>query len=540
MPRRLEDFTTANSEQRQTFDERLQQSSAPVAEVHKNLDRPDDILQLHEISTALIQERNLDLLYNRILDVAMGLMSSDMASMQLFDAERSQLRLLAWKGFHPQSAIFWEWVNFMTGTADLEEFRRSNIRAVQSTPLVSRSGQLLGMIATHWREPHQPTERALQQLDVLARQAADLIERSRAEAALRESNDQLRWLASIIESSDDAIISENLDGVITSWNKGAERVFGYTAEEAVGKPITFLIPSDRQDEEPAILERVKSGERVERYETVRQRKDGSLIVISLTVSPVRNAEGTIVGASKIARNISMSELTQLNRVATAGELSATIAHEIRQPITGMVTNANAALRWLSRETPDIGNARDALGKIVKAGHYAGDVITGIRAMFGKDTEKKAPTDVNKLIRTVLALVYMDLRKHSIECQLDLSEQLPPVMGNEVQLEQVILNLVMNAIESMKSTEPRVLSIKSETHGHDGMRVAIEDTGSGIDPSNRNRIFKPLFTTKSRGMGMGLAICRSIIESHDGRIWMSGGASRGSVFQFELPTGGIKH
>jgi C4-dicarboxylate-specific signal transduction histidine kinase len=114
------------------------------------------------------------------------------------------------------------------------------------------------------------------------------------------------------------------------------------------------------------------------------------------------------------------------------------------------------------------------------------------------------------------------------------------MGNEVQLEQVILNLVMNAIESMKSTEPRVLSIKYETHGHDSMRVAIADTGSGIDPSNRDRIFKPLFTTKSRGMGMGLAICRSIIDSHDGRIWMSGGASRGSIFQFELPTGGTKH
>jgi signal transduction histidine kinase len=232
----------------------------------------------------------------------------------------------------------------------------------------------------------------------------------------------------------------------------------------------------------------------------------------------------------------MSELTQLNRVATASELSATIAHEIRQPITGMVTNANAALRWLSRETPDISNARDALSKIVKTGHHAGEVITGIRALVKKDTQEKILTDINKLIKTVLALVYIDLRKHSIECQLDLSEQLPPVMGNEVQLQQVILNLVMNAIESMKSVEPRVLSIKSKSNGHDSIRVSIEDTGSGIDPSNHDRIFKPLFTTKARGMGMGLAICRSTIDSHDGRIWLSAGATRGSIFQFELPTG----
>jgi PAS domain S-box-containing protein len=168
-----------------------------------------------------------------------------------------------------------ETCDFMAGTADLDEYRRSNIRAVQSTPLVSRSGQLLGMISTHWREPHQPKELALRRLDGLARQASDLIERGRAEAALRKSNEQLHWLASIVECSDDAIISKTLDGIITSWNKGAERVFGYTAEEAIGKPITILIPSDRQNEEPEFIERIRHGKRIEHYETVRQRKDGS-------------------------------------------------------------------------------------------------------------------------------------------------------------------------------------------------------------------------------------------------------------------------
>jgi GAF domain len=195
---------TANSGRQRKFDERLLDLSAPLGEVRKNLDGLGDILQLHEISTLLIQQGKLGSLYDGILEVAMGLMSSDMASMQLFDPERGQLRLLAWKGFHPQSAVFWEWVSFdsasvcglalsagcrvvvqdvekyesFAGMPDLDEFHRSNIRAVQSTPLLSRSGQLLGMISTHWRKPHQPTERALWRLDLLARQAAGLIERS--------------------------------------------------------------------------------------------------------------------------------------------------------------------------------------------------------------------------------------------------------------------------------------------------------------------------------------------------------------------------
>jgi len=276
----LEDLRAANTDRRRKFDERGQVDAGP-----------DAALRLQQISTLLIQGGNLHSLYDRILDAAIASMSADMGSMQIFRPELKELHLLAWRGFHPVSAAFWERVrfnsastcgvalsagsriivpdietcDFMAGTSDLDEYRRSDIRAVQSTPLISRSGQLLGMISTHWREPHQPVERVLRELDVLARQAADLIERSQAEAALRESEQRLRWLASIVESSDDSIISEDLDGIITSWNKGAERLFGYTAEEAVGKPITILIPPDRHHEERMILERIKRGERIDHY-----------------------------------------------------------------------------------------------------------------------------------------------------------------------------------------------------------------------------------------------------------------------------------
>jgi signal transduction histidine kinase len=231
----------------------------------------------------------------------------------------------------------------------------------------------------------------------------------------------------------------------------------------------------------------------------------------------------------------MSELTFMNRIAAAGELSASIAHEVNQPLTGIVTRANAALRWLAADAPNLGQARAALQQIVETGHRAADVIKSVRAMFSKNTEEKTSVDVNRIIRSVLALVYIDLRKQSIESRIDLSDRVPPVFANEVQLQQVILNLVMNAIESMSSIEPRTLSIRSEFTDRGSVHVAIEDAGSGIDPSNLDRIFNPLFTTKARGMGMGLSICRSIVENHGGRIWVVQAAVRGSIFHFEVPT-----
>jgi signal transduction histidine kinase len=239
-------------------------------------------------------------------------------------------------------------------------------------------------------------------------------------------------------------------------------------------------------------------------------------------------------AERMARD-TLSELTQMNRLATAGELSASIAHEINQPLTGMVLRASAALRWLAVDRPDIAKVRELVSDIITAGHRASDIVTSIRAMFKNETNEKGPVDINHLITAVLAIVQIDLRKIGIELRTQLDEQLPIVECDRVQVQQVVLNLVMNAIDSMHSLQPRVLEIQSERRKPDFVHVSIEDTGTGVDPSDVDRIFKPLFTTKARGMGMGLSICRSIIESHGGRIWVSAGASGGSIFHFELPT-----
>ena len=341
---------------------------------------------------------------------------------------------------------------------------------------------------------------------------ADFVEHSQVEARLRESEERLRWLASIVESSDDAIISKTLDAIITSWNKGAERMFGYTAEEAVGQSVTILIPPDRQHEERTILERIGRGERIEHYETVRQRKDGSLIAISLTVSPIKNVEGRIVGASKIARdlterkdaeareNMLMAELTHMNRVAAAGVLSASIAHEVNQPLLSIAVNAETVRLLLASEKPDIDEARDALDEIVTASHRASQIITDLKSMFRKETGDKFEVDINRVIRTVMDLVSADLQKHNIELNLELTDRLPSILSSHVELQQVILNLVMNVIDAMRSVHPRVLSVKSKLNEFHGVHVSIEDTGIGIGPADFDRIFEPLFTTKNMAGG----------------------------------------
>jgi len=240
--------------------------------------------------------------------------------------------------------------------------------------------------------------------------------------------------------------------------------------------------------------------------------------------------------ARLLRAVSAQRREREARLMTGDAVSASIAHEVKQPLSGMVTSADAGLRWLDRATPDLDEAKEAFKRIITDGHRAAAVIESIRAIFKKGARSKTPLDINELIREALALVRGELQKHRVSVQTVPNEQLPRVRAVPVQVQQVLLNLITNAIESMAAKGGvRVLRVKSDVYESGGVMVSVEDTGAGIDPQHVDRIFNPLFTTKSHGMGMGLSICRSIIEAHDGRLWAVPNTPDGAVFQFILPT-----
>ncbi len=239
-----------------------------------------------------------------------------------------------------------------------------------------------------------------------------------------------------------------------------------------------------------------------------------------------------------ALQAAQAELARATSFTAMGQMAASIAHEINQPLAAIVANGNAALRWLANRMPDLDEARAALKRIVNDGHRASEVIASIRAMFKKDIQEKASLDVNQLIREVLVLVHAELQSQRVSVHTELMEDLPQVLADRVQLQQVIMNLTMNAVEAMGSitNRARVLRVKSEVDESHDVLMTVEDSGTGIDPKDINRIFDAFFTTKYHGLGMGLSICRSIIEAHNGRLWASPGVHHGSVFHLALPTG----
>jgi PAS domain S-box-containing protein len=371
--------------------------------------------------------------------------------------------------------------------------------------------------------------------------STDITERKRAEEATR-------LLAAIVESSHDAIVSKSLDGIITSWNKGAERLFGYPAEEAVGQNITLIIPPERRDEERTILGQLTRGERVDNFETVRMRKDGSFLDVSLTISPMKDSSGRVVGASKLARDITerkraeealrqaQTDLAHASRLTTMGEFTASLAHEVKQPIAAAVTDANTCVRWITRDEPDLKEAREAACRIVKDAQRASEIINRVHLLFKKGTPQRELVDVNEVAREMIVLLGDEASRHSISVRTELAEDLPHVFVDRVQLQQVLMNLITNGVDAMHDVDgPRELTIKSQPARSNEVLLSVSDSGVGLPRHQADEIFNAFFTTKTHGTGMGLRISRSIVESHGGRLWAADNSPRGASFCFTLPT-----
>jgi signal transduction histidine kinase len=223
------------------------------------------------------------------------------------------------------------------------------------------------------------------------------------------------------------------------------------------------------------------------------------------------------------------------RLLTGDAVAASMAHEMRQPLTAMVTTADAGFRFLNRDAPNVERAKEAFRRIAADGHRAGELVASIRANFRSDVTERTSFNLNELIQQALALGGSELQRHRVVVTAEPNWHVPAVSGNRVQLQQVLLNLIMNAVDAMAArSEPRVLTVSSEPSEGGRVKVSVADTGPGIEPADVDRIFNPLFSTKPGGMGMGLSICRAIVEAHDGRLWCSPNSPKGAVFQFTLP------
>jgi PAS domain S-box-containing protein len=645
--------------------------------------------RLHEMSTRLLASTDLQPLLEEVLDATMVLLNADFGNIQLYNSKSNNLEIVAQRGFRQDFLDYFNSVHESTASCGMALLRRERVvvddvlvdpsfaphlqvvaaagyRAVQSTPLFSRSGEPLGMISTHFRQPHHPSEHELRLTDLYARQAAELIELKRAEETLRateerfrsyfelgligmaitspdkgciEVNDELcrilgyersellqmtwaeithpddlaedvsdfdrviagkidgytmdkRWIrkdgriidtitaAKCLRRADGSVdyfvglvqditdrklaeeslrkahetvdmivnsISDQFIGVSSDWrftyfnNNAAEqmRVLGKDPVSLIGKVLWDEFPyvPDEEAVRRAMSERVPVtdelyyaplGEWVENH--IYPTSDGGLVIFQRYVTERKRTEEALKNAQ--------AELAHAARVTTLGELTASIAHEVNQPLAAIVTNGQASLRLLARDTPDLDAAREAVEAIINDGIRASEVIKRIRALMEKSTPEKAPLDINETIREVIALSRAELARNQVSVRTVLEPDLSPVLADRVQVQQVVLNLVLNANEAMAGIEwgPRELLISSERYGSGGIVVTVRDCGIGFSAEDSERIFDAFFTTKTKdgGLGMGLSISRTIIEGNGGKLWATPNEGKGATFRFTLP------
>jgi PAS domain S-box-containing protein len=413
-------------------------------------------------------------------------------------------------------------------------------------------GQIFGTICVRDNKSNEYGEAYLKLLlhfrDLLQTDLQSLA-RLHGEIEAREAKVRRLFDANII-----GIFIWDVGGRILEANEAFLRIIQYDREDLVAGRVrwTDLTPPEWRDDTARRVAEVMGTGTAQPREKEYFRKDGSRVPVLvggaavgeeqnqgiafvLDLSERKRAEAEAREAERRYREMQM-ELAHANRVATMGQLTASIAHEVKQPIAATVSNAQAGLRWLTREPPDLGEVRQALAHIVQDGKRAGDVVGRIRDLIKKRPSREDRFDINAAIREVIELTRGEAVKTGVAVRTDLADLLPLIQGDRVQLQQVILNLIINAVEAMSGLDegPRELLISTAKGEAGDVRVAVRDWGPGLAPAEFERLFEAFYTTKPSGLGLGLSICRSIVEAHDGRLWASANARRGATFQFTLP------
>ena len=366
-----------------------------------------------------------------------------------------------------------------------------------------------------------------------------------SETSLRASEEQFR---AVVESVPNAILLVDGQGKVALTNPQAQALFGCTREELIGRPVERLIPEWYRSSHETYRQSNGADARARVMGLARElyalRKDGSEVPVEVVLKPMRTVDESFVLVSLVdvterrqnertaARQ--RDEIAHLSRVATLGELSGSLAHEINQPLMGILSNAQAAQRFLARDDVSLDEVREILGDIVEDGKRAGEVIRRLRALLKKGEVQNRPLDINSVVVDVVRLTRNNLMNRDVAVSTELTPGLPPVFGDQIQLQQVLLNLVMNACEAMEAVSgtPQV-HIRTRRADGGGVEISVSDRGGGVPPGDLERIFEPFVTTKVHGIGLGLSICRTIIIAHGGRLWAEN-IGEGATFRCTLP------
>ena len=379
--------------------------------------------------------------------------------------------------------------------------------------------------------------------------ALDLSEQKRAEERIRRSES---YLAEAQRLSHTGSWAWSPGQDIRYWSEECYRVLGFDPRDGL-PPIEQLIERIHPDDRPAFRESVRRAKHKKSDEQVDYRivhPDGSVRDIHSIGHPVFSPSGelieftgTVIDVTERKRaeeelNRAHAEFAHVARVTTLNTLTASIAHELNQPLSGIITNASTCLRMLEGDPPNVDGARQTARRIIRDGNRASDVISRLRVLFSKKEFTLEPLDLNEATREAIALSLSDLQRNRVILRSELTEDLPPVIGDRIQLQQVILNLLRNACDAMVGVEdgPRHLLVRTQREEDDRVRMSVQDAGCGVNPQDVERLFEAFYTTKSGGMGIGLSLSRSIIERHQGRLWAKSNDGPGTTFSFSIPCG----